>query len=132
VGKGGEVRPRPGRLTFCLESIAAQAIETETANPGESAGVGKRTSQTIAAASGPFQKALLQLAVFMQHCPAAAAYAPALRGESRAAAQQVVPSHPAGTAAVSRGGWPARRQFGKINRVGGRGRNTNKKTCGYQ
>jgi hypothetical protein len=73
----------------------------------------------------------LQLSVFMEDCAAIAADAPAMGGERCATTHQASPRHATGTIAHSSGGRLARREFGEIDRVGGRSSEANQKACGY-
>jgi hypothetical protein len=73
----------------------------------------------------------LQLSIFVEHRAAIAADAPAMGGERRATTHQASPRHATGTIAHSSGGRLARREFGEIDRVGGRSSKANQKACGY-
>jgi hypothetical protein len=62
----------------------------------------------------------LQLAVFVEHCAAFAADAPAMRRKRRAAANHVTPGHPTFLIAHPRGSRTAWRELREINRISGR------------
>src|ERR1700679_2706394 len=76
--------------------------------------------------------ARLQLTVFAQHRPAFVADAPAMGGKRRTAVQEIAPAHAASAVTKPSSRRPARRQFGKIDRVGGGGGNSKQKTCGQE
>jgi hypothetical protein len=77
------------------------------------------TSKNLREEKSRSPRSSLQLSVLSQHRAALVAYAPAMGRERRAAAQQIVPCHAAGTVAPARRRRPAWRKLGKIDGFGG-------------
>lgn len=75
-------------------------------------------------------KSELQLSVFVQHRTAFAADAPAMGGKGRAALKKIAPTHAGRMIAKPRGGRPAGRKLGNIDRIRGGGGKPEKQARG--